>query len=98
MKLNDLFAQLKPLTINKEVVEGAFIKQAPLKELVKLQDIDKAKTIDEKLEKSLELVKICLVDKNGKPLITSKNELSNEYIMEVTTAIIEANSPEGKQI
>ncbi len=96
MKLDDLFAKNTPLEIDGKAVEGAFIKQAPLSELVKLQDISKAKTLDEKLSKAIAIIKVCLVDEKGNTVVKSDNQLSNAYIMEVVQEIIKVNTPTGK--
>lgn len=92
MNINDLFAKKTPLKLGEEIVEGIFIQEAPLSELAKLQAITKEKDIIKKLEMATSLVELCVVDANNEYPFKEK-PLSNQFIMDIVTAVMEVNLP-----
>lgn len=96
MNKYDLLVKNIPLKIGDEVVEGIYIKEAPLSELAKLQNLVKEKDLGKKLDMALSLIEICVVDKDGKCPFTTENKLSNNYILEVVNQVVEVNIPQGK--
>lgn len=94
MKLSDLFAKEEPLKLNGEIVEGVFIREAPISELVKLQSIIKEKDIAKKLEMANALLEICVVDENGEYPFKDK-KISFAYVMDIVTSVMEVNIPKS---
>lgn len=97
MKLNNLLLKTHPLVINGETVEDTFIKESSVSQLFKLSSIGKEKNKQKQLEMAMDLVKVSLVNSENEFVLSDKDELSSEYVMEICNEVMKVNTPkEGK--
>ena len=97
MKLNNLLLKKHPLFINGEEVENTFIKESSVSQLFKLSSIGKEKDKEKQLEMAMALVKVSLVNSENELVLTDKDELSQEYVMQLCNEVMKVNTPkEGK--
>jgi len=95
MNIQDLLFKKKPLVVDGEEVEGAFIKPLPVSEMINLGSLGSEKDNTKTVNTMIGIINKSIVDKDGKPIFKTKDAYDADFMGKCINSIIEVNSTGG---